>query len=177
MEELAGAVEPHHGTVLRIVQRPLRKQAVPRISAPRKGNPGVLHGCSELLPLRRVAGKLVDVGDIEVPEDVARAAARRAKDYEGAKVVAAETERDEVRKRRLAEHRRRYFESPVLIVPLTNVLLPPQSVAFAHAPAPQTVPSTVTELPVPTVMPRVWLTRMVLVSTTVVGSPEKLVIA
>ena len=55
------------------------------------------------------------------PPEISRAAAeRRAKPYGGAEVIAAETKRDEDRQRRMDEYRKRFVESPILIVPLSS---------------------------------------------------------
>lgn len=58
---------------------------------------------------------------LELPANLRTAAEERAMSYEGQALRAAETERENERQKRLAEYRARFFERPVLIIPLRKM--------------------------------------------------------
>jgi hypothetical protein len=76
---------------------------------------------------RRGASAKSDLGEplaaalkIRLPGDVAREARRRAGRYDDGRVIAAETRREEARRRQQAEFRARFLEGPVLELPATR---------------------------------------------------------
>jgi hypothetical protein len=59
---------------------------------------------------------------VDIPADLAAQAERRAATYEGQAVIAAEADRAELRRLAIERHRQRFFEEPVLLLPLSNAV-------------------------------------------------------
>lgn len=57
---------------------------------------------------------------IKPPAEIEQEATRRSVNYDGDALRASETERAKLRKKRLAAYRERFFDKPVLIIPLTK---------------------------------------------------------
>ena len=58
---------------------------------------------------------------IELPSNLAEAADARARNYDGETLHQAETKRDAVRQKRIADSRARLVDGPVLVLPLDHV--------------------------------------------------------
>jgi hypothetical protein len=67
-----------------------------------------------------LGARLARALSIKPPASVEQEAARRSGKYGGDQLRAAETERDNARKKRVAVYRGRFVENPVLILPLTR---------------------------------------------------------
>ncbi len=64
---------------------------------------------------------LQEAVSISLPPDLGSEVQGRATAYDADRLIAAETERDNTRRRRLAEYRKRFVDGPVLIIPLRQM--------------------------------------------------------
>jgi hypothetical protein len=73
-----------------------------------------------LKPGDDLGARLASYLSIKLPENVEQEAVRRAGKYGGDSLRAAETDRDNARKKRATVYRARFVDNPVLIIPLTK---------------------------------------------------------
>jgi hypothetical protein len=74
---------------------------------------------TELTATSDLGDMLAAVIGFEMPGELSQEAEKRAERYEGQRLIARETERDQQRQERLATYRARFFDGPVLTLPLS----------------------------------------------------------